>query len=162
MTKLTVLVGPPGCGKSTYAKRFLLKNGVVLSSDGIRKELYGDEREQGHNAEVFSALYNRMNEKLAQGINVTVDATNINIATRKKLFDNLKVHGVFVRAIVIDTSYENCIKNNSLRARRVPDDIIKMYFSEYEEPSHSEGFNEIKHIKIKFIRPHKSSDVDII
>ena len=48
---LTLLIGLPGSGKTTYAKNYAQKyiNDVVhLSSDKIRQELYGDETIQGN------------------------------------------------------------------------------------------------------------------
>ena len=49
--RLVLLVGPPGCGKSTYAKKYIETNSntIHLTSDGIRKELWGDEAIQGDN-----------------------------------------------------------------------------------------------------------------
>lgn len=47
-----VLVGCPACGKSTFAKNFD-NDTVVISSDAIREELYGNEAIQGNGKEVF-------------------------------------------------------------------------------------------------------------
>ena len=41
--KCIILCGIPGSGKSTYAQSFEELGWVHLSSDLIRKELYGDE-----------------------------------------------------------------------------------------------------------------------
>ena len=79
---LTVLVGLPGSGKSTYANK--IKNAILCSSDKIRKELYKDENIQGDNNKVFRILYNKVKENLKNGNNVVYDATNINSKKRRK------------------------------------------------------------------------------
>lgn len=56
--KLIITVGPPGSGKTTYAKKYIEEHpGTVhLSSDKIRAELWGNEAIQGDNNEVFSLM----------------------------------------------------------------------------------------------------------
>ena len=61
---LTVLVGLPGSGKSTYANK--IKNAILCSSDKVREELYGDENIQGDKQKVF-----RINQDIDQINNKT-------------------------------------------------------------------------------------------
>ena len=70
--KLIILVGIPGSGKTTYANNYMVLNSntIHLSSDAIRKELYGDENIQGDPAEVFSLMQKRAVEALNDGYNV--------------------------------------------------------------------------------------------
>lgn len=53
--KLIILCGIPGSGKTCYAERYIKANPdtIHLSSDAIRKELWGDEATQGDNNQVF-------------------------------------------------------------------------------------------------------------
>ena len=47
MTTLYMMVGLPASGKSTYAKLLAEEvDGIIVSSDAIRKEWYGDENIQ--------------------------------------------------------------------------------------------------------------------
>ena len=80
--KLILLVGPPGCGKSTYAHDYISNHfdTIHLSSDLIRKELWGNEAIQGDNSEVFSLMQTRAIEALNNEQSVVYDATNM---TRK-------------------------------------------------------------------------------
>ena len=66
---LTLLIGPPGSGKTTYAQRHSEddKNIVHLSSDKIRQELYGDEAIQGNPEEVFGLMRARALDCLDKG-----------------------------------------------------------------------------------------------
>ena len=50
----TMLVGIPGSGKSTFAKTMITKYAKHITSDCIRKELWGDESSQQDNNKVFS------------------------------------------------------------------------------------------------------------
>lgn len=106
MAKLTVLIGPPASGKSTYVKN---KSNVV-SSDEIRYDL--QESECGNryqynpslNKQVFKKFYEKLEESLLKGKDVIADATNINVKDRrgyfmlanklKKAGVNVEVHGV--------------------------------------------------------------------
>ena len=60
-----MLVGVAGSGKSSLAHDLYLQfsnfgNEIdIYSSDALRLELYGDENDQTHNAEVFEELHKR-------------------------------------------------------------------------------------------------------
>ena len=89
--KLTMLVGLPASGKSTYAKEKAEKErAVVCSSDVIRKELYGDENVQGDGNEVFNILHERVKELLSQGWDVIYDATNVKSKRRRAFLREIK------------------------------------------------------------------------
>lgn len=75
---MVMLVGLPGSGKSTAAKVFSeRKDCVVLSSDAIREELYGNVNDTEHNAKVFEVLHRRSRDLLRAGISVCIDSTNL-------------------------------------------------------------------------------------
>ena len=85
----TMLVGIPGAGKSTWAKKNINTNTRYFSSDEIRKELYGDENFQGDPAEVFSVMQRRTVESLKSGFNVIYDATNVSRKNRRGILHSL-------------------------------------------------------------------------
>ena len=147
VNKLIIMIGIPGCGKSTYAQAMEDANTVVISSDIIRKELLGDEQDQNNNALVFSTLYAKSREFLKKGKDVVIDATNINTFERKRVLDNFKDLNIKRIALVIDTDIKICIERDSLRARHVGEDIILGYANKYEAPTKAEGFDEIVIIK---------------
>ena len=65
--RLTLMVGLPASGKSTYAR--ILGNSdntTVLSSDILRKELLGSEADQSNNDLIFKTLYERARELLIE------------------------------------------------------------------------------------------------
>ena len=150
--KLIFLVGPPACGKTTYANRkFRDGKTVILSSDEIRKELFGDETIQTKNAVVFETLYQRMRTALSSGKDVVIDATNINKQTRKLVFDALGNIPAKKIAIVIKTPKAICHNLNNGRTRIVPDPVIDEYFNMFEQPTKEEGFDKIKNKTVEII-----------
>jgi len=74
---LTILVGPSGGGKTTWAYENLDQVGQILSSDAIRAAYTGDESDQSRNDDVFYALHKLAKAHLECGLPVTIDATNL-------------------------------------------------------------------------------------
>lgn len=143
---LTVLIGLPASGKSAYANELkqLKPNTVILSSDSIRKQLFGDETDQSDNNKVFNHLYMIMQSHLLTFNDVIIDATNINRKSRKRIFERLGNIPCRVNAVVFATPYNECLARNKARERQVPEHVIqKMYYS-FEFPQKFEGFDEIE------------------
>lgn len=143
--KLIILVGLPGSGKTTYANKHLRKkNTFVLSSDAIRKDVFGDETAQHNNKLVFSILFKRARSKLKQGMNVVIDATNISSQVRKEtlqMFADLDLKKI---ATVVNAPVEICILRDKHRTRNVGEEVITKLAGRFEQPSLDEGFDEIE------------------
>jgi predicted kinase len=80
-----MLIGLPGAGKSTLARRLAVIHNpsTIVSSDEIRKHLYGDEAIQGNPAQVFRQARSNLLAALKAGRSVIYDATNINQRFRR-------------------------------------------------------------------------------
>lgn len=144
MPKLIILCGIPGSGKTTYAKEYIKHHGGVhLSSDLIRKELYGHESTQGNPNEVFALMQSRAIEALNNGTTVVYDATNI---TRKDRSNIIAACPKFVRieAHVIWAPIEKCIEQDAARNRTVGTAVIDKMLKRFQPPFYDEGFDEIK------------------
>ena len=75
MTKLFLMIGLPASGKSTLAEQIAKsEDAEIVSSDNIRKELYGDENIQGDNNKVFRILQERIINGLKNNKNMIYDA----------------------------------------------------------------------------------------
>ena len=150
-SNLIMLVGPPGCGKSTYAKKFIeqeKENGtewIIISPDAIRKEITGDESDQTQNNRVFYQVYSDLSEYLNRGFNIIYDATNCRSIHRHKILDVVKDYANKIICITFTTSMSTCIKNNQNRSRVVPEDVIeRMYLNlKNHPPTIIEGYYAI-------------------
>lgn len=142
---LIILCGIPGSGKSTYAKNYIEQNSntLHLSSDAIRKELYGDENIQGNPAEVFGLMQKRAVEALNNGCKVIYDATNITRKDRASIigicpkFTNVECH-------IIWAPIEECVKRDSNRERTVGKEVIDKMLKRFQAVYYDEGIDEIK------------------
>lgn len=137
MNKLYTMVGIPGSGKSTIANQ--IPNTVVISSDAIRKELYGAEEIQGNGKQVFDLVYKRIGEKLAKGNDVVFDATNLTPWTRSAVFRFTAEH----IAVFVNTSLDDCLERNAARERKVPEEVIYRMYHSLTCPNKTEGFKTI-------------------
>lgn len=146
---LILLVGIPGSGKTTYAKNYIEQNAntIHLSSDAIRKELYGDENIQGNPADVFSLMQKRAIEALNDGYDVIYDATNI---TRK---DRASIIGMCpkfanIECRIIWAPIEVCIERDAARERTVGKEVIDKMLKRFQAPFFDEGF-----VHVWIVRP---------
>ena len=157
---LILLCGIPGSGKSTYAKNHIERNpnAIHLSSDAIRKELYGDENIQGNPGDVFSLMQKRTIEALNNGHDVLYDATNI---TRKDRQGIISVCPKFakIECHIIWAPIEECIERDSKRERTVGKEVIDRMLKRFQAPYYDEGIDEIKIMlpdKFKIAKYHDS------
>ena len=150
--KFYMLCGLPASGKSHYAldlQRIMSnetnEKAVIVSSDNIRKELYGDENIQGNPEEVFNLVHERILQSLNNGVNVIYDATNLK---RKYRLEILNKFPKFIKTechIVWKPIYQ-CIKDDSNRERSVGEKVINKMVQGFEMPFYDEGFDIIKYV----------------
>ena len=141
--KLILLCGIPGSGKTTYAKKYATKyDALHLSSDRIRKELYGDESAQGDPNEVFTLMRSRAIDALNGGTTVVYDATNITRKDRAGIISACPKF-VHIECHVIWAPIETCIERDVARERTVGDHVIDRMVKRFQVPFYDEGINEI-------------------
>ena len=142
---MTMMVGLPASGKSTYAKKLANDaDAIILSSDAIRWELFGDETNQEHNQQVFQELHKRVKKWLQSGRSVVYDATNINSKRRRAFLNELKKIDCAKECVVMATPYGRCLYNNNRRGRIVPAHVIKNMYLKWQTPAAFEGWDFIK------------------
>ncbi len=133
--RLFILVGIPGCGKSTWAKNFF-RNGIIVSSDAIREELTGDPTDQTRNGEVFDTFHARIRENLRTGhwpagADVIADSTALDAFARKNLVDLAREANVDVHLVVFRNLAQAAYRNER-RDRIVPKDVMRRMVAKYE------------------------------
>ena len=145
-----MLVGIPGSGKSTFAKTMITKYAKHITSDGIRKELWGDESSQQDNNKVFSVMHERTIEALKNGFDVIYDATNINRKDRKYILDKIPAY-VAKHCIIVWAPFHECIYRDRQRERTVGKEVIDRILRRFEAPFYDEGFELIRvHIAAEY------------
>lgn len=150
MPILNMMVGLPGSGKTTYAYEHKTKNDVVLSSDALRQEMFGDVNDQTHNQKVFSELYRRMRVCFNHGTTVWLDATNINMKSRRKVFNQIP-KGTIVNAVVLVPMIDECVARDEARSRTVGEEVIEKFVNRFEMPIYEEGLDRIDIISDGFM-----------
>lgn len=147
--KLILMVGVPGAGKSTYVQKLKSENpsSLIISPDSIRGELTGDESDQSQNYKVFKIALARLDTAMRNGISTIIwDATCYNKKNRKEPISIAKQHGYTVEACVKKVSLETALKQNKMRNRQVPDEVIERQLSGWQDPETSEGIDNIVNI----------------
>ena len=146
MVNIYMLVGLPCSGKSSWAKE---QDGVWISSDRIREELYGNESIQENPEKVFQVMWKRLCEAIEREEQFVIyDATNVvckrRIAfceqVRKKYGDKVKLI-----ACVFNTPIEECVRRAKERKERpLSESVIWKFVKSWQTPAYWEGWDSIK------------------
>ena len=122
------MYGIPGSGKSYVAYRLSKTHNIpLISSDGIREELFGRWVDTPL---VYIIIYERMSRILTAHQSVIFDAANLQFKYRKIIpekFINLYTKKIL---IMVEAPIDICLIRNKERSRHVPfDTIVNMYLS---------------------------------
>lgn len=143
--KMIMMCGLPASGKSTKAVELAKKyNANIHSSDEIRKELSGDINNQNINDLVFQTLHNRIKEDLKHNKSCVYDATNIRYKQRKGFLCELEKIPCEKICVLMATPYEDCLKNNNSRDRKVPETVIEDMYKHFDVCWFYEGWDKIE------------------
>lgn len=136
MATITMLVGPPGSGKSTMARDLIENDGdhgaatVRISQD--------DQGRVGH-MELFERA-------IAEGQNIIVDRMNYNKDQRNRYLEPARKAGYNVRIIVVHTPFQVCMARCNARVghptiqdEKTASKAINFFFSNYERVEDSEA-----------------------
>eukprot|EP01012_Entosiphon_sulcatum_P012212 TRINITY_DN17630_c0_g1_i1.p1 TRINITY_DN17630_c0_g1~~TRINITY_DN17630_c0_g1_i1.p1 ORF type:complete len:603 (+),score=77.88 TRINITY_DN17630_c0_g1_i1:21-1829(+) len=151
----TMLVGIPGSGKSTFAAQQRQKNPdlVVVSTDDIRREIYGTVNEQSKSSEVFDIAKKRVVEALEADLDVILDATNTVAKYRKDFLTRLPACRRVAQVFQVPPCVaKQRIHDDLCRGRdrsAVPPDVVDRMHKQLQQSSSSlfrEGF-ELRYCK---------------
>ena len=139
MNNLYLMVGAPGSGKSTYARKFSEEHGSgikIISRDAIRFSMVRDGSPYfSKEKAVFKEFIREINEGLDEG-DVIADATHINEISRMKVIKRIDLSKCKVSCIVLLADELTAIKRNHLREgrARVPDSVISENYARFTHP----------------------------
>ena len=148
-----MMCGISGSGKSTCARKESDRlnssskelNSVIISSDSIRKELYGDECIQGDPKEVFAIMKKRTFEEIAKQHTVFYDATNLSAKKRTAIVKEIKSKYPYIlcQCVIMAVREEICIQRQSMRNRVVSAEVIEEQVRHFQVPYYNEGWDII-------------------
>ena len=153
MSKMIMLVGLPGGGKTTIANR-LYPDAVRVSSDDFI-ESYATRVGKTY-GEVFTDvvaqatqhMYAKLDAAIAADEDIIWDQTNLSVKARKNKLKNIPAHYEKIALVIPPTkeNIERIERVNVLRAklgRSVPDKVMRNMIQQFQMPTEAEGFDEI-------------------
>lgn len=146
---VVLLVGPAGCGKSSFAAR-QFRDSEIVSSDAFREAVSDDITNQAATKDAFALVHRLVEARLKHKRLAVVDATNLR-AEDRAIYRTLAAQaGVPCIALCFsDVTLEQCHQQNQGRSRRVPDHVINTQFERMVETVaviDEEGFDVVYHI----------------
>lgn len=145
MSKLIILSGPAGSGKSTWANNYKKENSntVIVSSDETRKSIYNTYDPKYCSDKVVKAnMLSQAIEASKQSKDVILDSAVVKNKNILKWIRKLKDYFSEIGLVILDTPLETCLKQNLQRERVVPEEIIKEMYS-FKEPLSEEVLNSV-------------------
>ena len=146
MSKMYVVIGAPGCGKSYYIKQHLKDNEIVISRDKIRFGMLGEKDEYfSKEKDVYNEFIKQIDAAIAADATFYVDQTSLNAAARNKLFSRLKRKPNQIIGIYFNTPLDIILQRNAQRTGRalVPESAVINMYNALEYPTLDEGFSDI-------------------
>lgn len=150
MSKVYVLVGVPGAGKSTWVENQLwAKDCVYVSSDKLIEEeaerqglTYNDVFKDYIN-EAISLMLDQVLAARDEGRDIIWDQTSVSVKSRKKKFQVLPDYEHI--AVVFETPDRVELEKRlaSRPGKSIPWEIVDSMISNFEMPSEEEGFKEV-------------------
>lgn len=144
---LIVLSGIPASGKSTYCNIMKSMAFLIVCPDTIRKGLYGSENIQGNGKEVFNHAYKQLQLFGECCQNAIFDATNLTAQRRKELVEKMRPYYDTIVCHYFRPNFEKSREQNEMRERKVPKEVIRRMYYQWEEPTVAEGFDYVAEIK---------------
>ena len=140
-----MMIGLVASGKSTKAKELAKEyDATIFSSDELRVEMFHDVNDKEHNQELFVELHKRVKECLRNGKSAIYDATNLNYKKRMAFLAELKRIPCEKICVLMATPYEECLRRNSERERKVPEHAIRRMYHNINIPYWYEGWDDIR------------------
>jgi predicted kinase len=154
MPTLTVLVGLPGSGKTTWRKEYLASNPdtVVISQDDLLDAYavanaltYTEAFQQADLKKIEKQVYALFDEAVAQGQDILLDRTNMTAKGRASFLKRL-TEGYEKVAVVFEideaTLAYRLLKRANAEGKFIPDFVIRNFQETFVAPTEAE-FNRV-------------------
>lgn len=129
--EMLLMVGYPGSGKSTFTSSLDTQFYTTVHGDDYKSDK--------------KRIAKAVKSVLETGKSVVVDVTNRNIESRAYYSVIAQELNIPVRVVWMSTPYETCVTRNNSREdlKKVPMIAMYRFRKDFEEPTSSEGFDEI-------------------
>jgi adenylate kinase family enzyme len=131
---ITILVGPPGCGKSTWAKDYLAAHNNRDTLVRVSQDDQGKEH--------LALFHQAVNDKK----DIVVDRMNFNVKQRNRYLDPARKAGYDVRIVVfhvpMGVCMERCRERDNHPTIKTEEDVqqaVTFFFKNYERVQDTEG-----------------------
>jgi predicted kinase len=139
-----LLVGPPGCGKSTFAQKLDSK---------YKMKIYSIDRMIGANSDAHLARLRTIESQkrelaMSMMINRSIVVDRLNMTTKvRALHLPIVPHHYWCVAVDLNSvpfeELHRRVQARPARGRRIPDEVIQDALKRYEPPQFKEGFDYI-------------------
>jgi len=146
MSKMYLMVGCAGAGKSSFIKEHIKPNEIVISRDKIRLSMIQDgDTFFIKEDKVYKEFISQINAAITANLTFYVDQTSLNQGSRSKLLSHLEKKPDKIIAIYIKKPLEIIRKQNAQRTglALVPEKVIDDMYRILTPPTKKEGFDEI-------------------
>lgn len=135
MAAMYVMIGCPGAGKTTQAKR--------LEEELSLERFSFDEMHCFSLAQFMPHVVAAMQD----GKSVILDTVNLRANVRAKILQGVADIPCRKVAVYMNTPLEECIRRNANREARLPDHVIQSTHRSLQPPTLDEGWDEIMEVK---------------
>lgn len=132
---MVICRGIPASGKSTWSEKWVAESPLTrrrVNRDDIRYEVYGVYSGDIINERLVTEVENfQVEDALLFGLDVVIDATNLNAKSVRRFSDIAKKHNYAVEIKDFEVSLEEAILRDSRRYKSVGEEVIKSFFVRY-------------------------------
>ncbi|MGW5703792.1 AAA family ATPase [Amycolatopsis japonica] len=147
MTTLRLLIAAPASGKTALCQKNVARFGEVYSLDVARAQLGRHAHDHTVSDAAVAAVHTEIDETLADGLDVTLDATSTVAEHRARWLGLAAQHGARPVALVLRVDLALILQRNAARARPVPADVVERMWHEVQHLTipalRAEGFTEV-------------------
>lgn len=144
-----IMVGIPGSGKTSYARRHLAQ-ALRVSLDDLRLMMTGRPIYFPVEPAVVVASYALLDALLARASasrrDVLLDATNVTRAGRRRYIRVARAHNISPVAVFVDCPVEQAVARDRLRPNPVGEAVVLSFHRRLQPPATNEGFDEVVHV----------------